>query len=45
MNVQRKKHIDPKEPIQRSCSKQLHTYNLPTDDVENINSTNKGTIY
>ena len=25
-----------------NCSKQLQTHNLPTNDVENINSTNKG---
>ena len=27
---------------QRKRPKQLHTYDVPTDDVENINSTNKG---
>ena len=35
-------HIDSKGPKQRSHSKQLQTHNLPTNDVENINSTNKG---
>ena len=39
---QRKDHIDPKGPKQRNCPKQLHIHNLPTNDVENINSTNKG---
>ena len=28
--------------MQTNCSKQLQTFNLPTDDAENINSTNKG---
>ena len=42
MNDQRKDHLDPKEPKQKNCPKQLQTHNLPTDDVENINSTNKG---
>ena len=27
---------------QRNRPKQLQTYNMPTNDVENINSTNKG---
>ena len=31
-----------KGPKQMSRPKQLQTHNLPTDDVENINSTNKG---
>ena len=39
---QRKDHIDPKGPKQRNYSKQLQNHNSPTDDVENINSTNKG---
>ena len=42
MNNQSKDHIDPKEPKQKNCPKQLQTHNLPIDDVENINSTNKG---
>ena len=37
-----KDHINPKGPKQKNCSKQLLTHNLLTDDVENINSTNKG---
>ena len=41
MDDQRKDHIDPKGPKQRNFSEQLQTHNLPTDDVENINSTNK----
>ena len=42
MDDQRKNHIDPKGPKQRNRSKQLQTHNLPTKDVENIKSTNKG---
>ena len=42
MDDQRKYHIDPKGPKQSNCPKQLQTHNLPTDDVENINSSNKG---
>ena len=41
MDNQRKDHIDPKGPKQRNCPKQLQTHNLPTNDVENINNTNK----
>ena len=41
LDDQRKDHIDPKEPKQSNHSKQLQTLNLPTDDVENINSRNK----
>ena len=42
MDDQRKDHIDTKGPKQRNCHKQLQTHNLPTNDVENINNTNKG---
>ena len=42
MDDQRKDHIDPKGIKQRNRSKQLQTHNLPTVDVENINSRNKG---
>ena len=42
MDDQRKDHIDPKGPKQRNRPKQLQTHNLPTNDVENTNSTNKG---
>ena len=42
MDDQRKDHIDTKGPKQRNCPKQLQTYNMPINDVENINSTNKG---
>ena len=42
MDDQRKDHVDQKRPTQRNRSKQLPTHNLPTDDVENINSTSKG---
>ena len=41
MDDQRKDHIDPKGPKQSNHPKQSQTHNLPTDDVENINSTNK----
>ena len=41
MVKQRKDHIDLEGPNQRNRPKQLQTHNLPTDDVENINSTNK----
>ena len=39
---QRKDDIDTKGPKQRNRPKPLQTDNLPTNDVENINSTNKG---
>ena len=39
---QREDHIDVEGPTQGNRSKQLQTHNLPTDDVENIKSTNKG---
>ena len=42
MDDQRKDHIDPKGPKQRNRSKQQQIHNLPTDDVENINSISKG---
>ena len=42
MDDHRKYHIDPKGPKQRNRPKQLQTHNLPTDNVENINITNKG---
>ena len=42
MDEPRKDHIDPKGPKKRNCPKQLQTYNLPTDDVENISGINKG---
>ena len=38
---QRKDYINPKGLKERNCLKQLQTDNLPTNDVENINSTNK----
>ena len=38
---QRKDHIYPGGPPQGNSLKQLHTHNLPTDDVNNINSSNK----
>ena len=41
MDDQRKDYINPKGPKQRNCSKQLLTYNLPNNDVENTNSTSK----
>ena len=42
VNDHRKEYIDTKGPKQRNRHKQLQTHNLPTNDVENINSTNKG---
>ena len=45
MDDQRKYHIDPKGPKQRNSSKQLQIHKLPTDDVENINSTKREVIY
>ena len=42
MDDQRKDHIDTKGPKQRNRHKELQTHNLPTNDVEDINSTNKG---
>ena len=42
MDDQRKDYINPKGPNKRNRSKQLQTQNLPTNDVENNNSTNKG---
>ena len=44
MNDQKKDQIDTKGPKQRNHAKQLQTHNFPTDDVENINSTNKGRV-
>ena len=35
--------IDLEGTTQENCPKQLQTYFLPTDDLENINSTNKST--
>ena len=34
--------MDTKGPKQRNHPKKLRTHNLPTNDVENINSSNKG---
>ena len=42
MDDQRKDHIDLKRPKHKKQSKQLQTYNLPINDVENFNSTIKG---
>ena len=42
MDDPRKDHIDPKGLMQRNHPKQLQTHNLITNDVENIDSTNKG---
>ena len=39
--TKRKDYINQKGPKQRDCSKQLQTHNLPTNDVENTNCTNK----
>ena len=40
LDNQKKDRNELKGPKQRNCSKQLQTYNLPSNDVENINSTN-----
>ena len=44
MDDQRKDNIDTKGPKQRTPTKkkQLQTHNLPANDVEDINITNKG---
>ena len=42
MNDQRKDDIDIKGLKQKNHPKQLQTNNFPNNDVENINSTNKG---
>ena len=42
MEDQRKDHIDPEGSLQRNHPKQLQTHNMTTDEVENVNSTNKG---
>ena len=42
MDDQRKDYINPKGPKQSNCSKQWQTHNMPTNDMENIDSTNKG---
>ena len=39
MDDQRKDHIDQEGTPQRNRPKQLQTHNLPTENVENINST------
>ncbi len=36
MDDQRKDHIDLKRPKHKKQSKQLQTYNLPINDVENF---------
>ena len=42
MDDQRTDHIYPKGLKQRNRPKQLQTHNLPTVDVENVDSINKG---
>ena len=39
---ERKDYIDSKGPKQKNRPKQSHNHNLPNNDVENINSTNRG---
>ena len=41
MDDQRKDHIDSEGSHRRNRPKELQTHKLPTDDVENINRTNK----
>ena len=38
-------HIDPERPPKLNLLKQLMSYNHPTNDVENINSTKRGKKY
>ena len=40
MDNQVEDHLDSDQHSQRNCPKQLHTHNVPTDDVENANGTN-----
>ena len=42
MDDKRKDEIYPKGTMKMIRPKQLQTHNLPTDDVENINSANNG---
>ena len=42
MDSQWKDHIDPEGPLRGNLPQQLQTLNVPIDNVENINSTNKG---
>ena len=42
MDDLRKDHIDSKRSPWRNRPKQLHSHNMPTDDVENTNGTDKG---
>ena len=42
MDDQREDCIDPKGPNHKNLPKKLQTHNMFTDDVENINSSNKG---
>ena len=43
MENQREDHPDLERHSQRNHPKQLSTHNVPTDDVENTNSTNDST--
>ena len=40
MGGQREEYTNPKRLPQRNSSNQLEIHNVPTDDVENTNSTN-----
>ena len=40
MDGQRKDIPDPKIPVKMKCSQQQYTYNVPTENAENTNSTN-----
>ena len=42
MDDHKKDHIYQEGPPQRNDPKQQQTHNVPTYDVENINTTNKG---
>ena len=45
MDDQRKEHIDREGPNQSNRPKQQQTHNLPTDDMENINSKREEIYY
>ena len=42
MDDQQKDNSDPKRPPKKEPPQQLKIHNVPTDDVENTNSTSKG---
>ena len=42
MDYQNKDHPDPKKTQKRNHPQQLQAHNVPNDDEENTNNTNKG---